>query len=93
VLKDDEPILEIYELDGRMVVQEVSEVFKRLEFLRKAVYRALRRLRRIDPGIFAETVALDEVTFRAAKSKLKKLGKIVPEIEKKLGVQVELIPR
>ncbi len=93
VLKDDEPILEIYELDGRMVVQEVSEVFKRLEFLRKAVYRALRRLRRIDPGIFAETVALDEVIFRAAKSKLKKLGKIVPEIEKKLGVPVELIPR
>ena len=93
ISKGEEPVLELYSMNGQIVIRDLSKVFEDLRFIERSVKKVLRSLRKTDPGVFAEKVALDKVVFRVARSKLKRLEKLLPKLEERLGVTVELAPR
>jgi len=89
VVGDGGPLLEIFEVDGRPVVQDLEEVERRLRDLRSSANRLRRDLRRIDSGLRIEAVHLDRVVFRASRSKIGRLTRMGRRLERILGVAVE----
>lgn len=86
-------LYEVFEFHGKIFVQDVEEVKKKIGALKKSASKILKRLRKIDRRIGLKLVAVDKIVFQASKSKIAQLTELAPKLSRDLGIPVEFVSR
>ncbi|MCS7133033.1 MAG: hypothetical protein NZ918_04890 [Aigarchaeota archaeon] len=87
--RDDKIVMEAFEIEGRIVIQELDDVVKRLNILKASLLRVMGKIRKIDRQARLKSVGLDRVVIGVSASKLPKLLELAPTLTAEIGFTLE----
>ena len=89
LFKDGKAVLEAFDIEGQLVIQEVDAVIRKLNLLKDSLSKVMKKIRKIDRRARLKSIALDRVVLRVSASKLPKLLELAPELTAELGSSLE----